>query len=224
MGVLGIIGGAGDTDIGYGRYEVKRVFQFKVEFEATSGTVLSSVLTEAAKKSLTIAAQIVNKPKVTFNELVIKHGNESWKLAGRTNWSSDSAIQVDFDDVIPKKASGTGDSDPLLSASAILYDWQNIVQDITTGDGNVSEQYKGNMIVTQYNPAGEVVEKLLYYGVWPSDVTSVAWDYSQDDATNKVTAMFSVDKVFRLSTAAGTEENTPPATSQAGGIANDQGS
>lgn len=161
------------------------------------------------KDSLTLAAKKVNRPKSEATPVELFHGNERFFLAGRTKWQTD--VQIEFDDVVPTKTGSdesgivTGDNNPsLVSASAVLYDWNNLMQDVRTGSSNLSGQYKGNIIVTQYLPDGRLLERWLYAGAWPKSVDQAGWDMSTDTDYNKVTASFQIDKFFRIKTDAST--------------------
>jgi|CXWL01.1.fsa_nt_gi hypothetical protein len=209
MGVLGVIGDASADNSGFGRYEVKRLWQWRVEFyPAFDGSDLSSLLTENVQKSLTTAAKNVSHPKVTFSEVMLKHANEQWKIAGKTNWASED-LTIIFDDVIPNAGSDTGDAEPLYSAAAILHEWQNTIQSIITGNSGLSKHYKANVVVTQFNPEGTPVERWIYHGAWPKDTGGEAWDYENEDGGQKITVAFSYDKCFRAASADG--NIVPPA-------------
>jgi hypothetical protein len=206
MGILGVVGTANDTGIGYGRYETKRLWQFKVEFApmVSTGALGTLLATNGIKQSLTWSAKSVKRPVVKFSEIELKHGNETWKIAGKTNWASE-AVEIVFDDVIPKPLSGGGDTDPLYSASSMMYDWQAIIQNPMTGNSALSSAYKANIIVTQYNPASAAVERYLYHGAWPSDVNyGEGWEYDKEDAGNAVTTTFTFDKFYKILTTGGT--------------------
>lgn len=206
MGVLGIVGGNNPT--GYGRYEPKRQWQWVLDVSAmVGGSKLYELLSKAGvKDSLTISVISIPRPSVSFNEISINHGNEQWKLAGKTSWAS-SNIDVVFHDVIPATQSGAGDSDPLYSVSAIMYEWLNIIQDVVTGNGSLSADYKANLIVTQFNPAGEAIERFLYHGAFPLSLSGDGWQYEGEGIVTR-TVSFAFDKYFRLSIKDST--TTPP--------------
>lgn len=202
MGVLGIVGDASADNDGFGRYETKRLWQYRVEFfPAFEGSALASLLTPTVQRSLTVAARTVSRPTVTFNEMVINHGNEQWKLSGKTNWASENT-EIVFDDVIPQKASGAGDEDAQFSVSAIIYDWQNLQQNIITGAAGLSKDYKANIVVTQFAPDETEIERFVYHGAWPNNRSGDAHDYTSEDG-NTLTISFTVDKIFRVEAAPG---------------------
>lgn len=202
MGVLGIIGTAATDNAsgGYGRFEVKRPWNFRITFEATGN--LAAVLTQEAKNSLALAVRSVTKPQIVSQVVEIKTGNEMYNLAGKTKWASDT-VEVVFNDVIAPVSVGvtntTGDSSAgLLSAASVMYAWQNKVQSIYTGSGALSVDYKANMYVAQLDPAGNPIETYIYYGGWPSDVRyGENWDFTQESEGSVVTATFKFDKIFR---------------------------
>lgn len=205
MGVLGIVGST-TNETGYGRYETKRLWQFKTEYEPSwTGTAIESLLSTDVKNSLTIATRTIAKPTVTMSVVEIKHANEAYKIAGKTPWAPDTIESV-YDEVIPKGA--TGDTPPLYSASSIFYSWLNLIQNVTNGTGSLSRDYKANIIVIQYDPAAREVERWLYHGCWPSEVRfGDNWDYTQDSEGFQTTVTWKVDKVFRVTPESGT---TPP--------------
>lgn len=164
------------------------------------------MLTENVRRSLASTVKTFARPNIDITAVEIKHGNESWKTVGRTSWSTDS-IEGVWRDAIPQAEGGSGDSEPLYSASAIFYEWQNLCQNIATGAQGLARDYKANIVVTQYNPAGEEVEKYLYHGAWPKTINGSGWDMEGENG-NEVSVSFSVDKIYRIAVGAG--NNTPP--------------
>lgn len=203
MGVLGIVGTAATDNAsgGYGRFEVKRPWNFKITFEA-AGTLASSVLTDAAKNSLALSVRSVTKPQIVSQIVEIKTGNEMYNLAGKTKWASDT-VEIVFNDIISPIALGgtatTGDNQAgVVSAASVMYAWQNKVQSIYTGSGSLSVDYKANLYVAQLDPAGNPIETYIYYGGWPNDVRyGENWDFTQESEGAIVTATFKFDKIFR---------------------------
>ena len=209
MGVLGIVNTDSDgNDTGFGRFETKRLWQYKVDIAASySGTTLETLLATAGiKGSLSIAAKTVGRPTVTFNEIEVNHGNESWKLAGKTSWASE-AIEMVFNDIIPASNVSAGETDPQYSVASIFYEWLNLIQSNLTGAAGLSKDYKADIIVTQFNPAGLAVERLLYHGAWPNSVSGDPWDYTAEEGST-ITSSMTFDKYYRLETS-GTGTNPP---------------
>lgn len=218
MGVLGIVAAAasGNASGGYGRFEVKRPWNFKVSFQA-AGTLATDVLTDIAKNSLAVAVKSVGKPTITSQIIEIKNGNEMYNLAGKTKWTADT-IEVVFNDIISPVAVGvtdtTGDNQAsIVSAASVMYKWQNKVTNIYTGDGGLSVNYKANMYVTQLDPAGNAIETYIYFGGFPSEVRyGENLDFTQETEGGVITVTFKFDKIFRAGFGTSNETADPGLT------------
>ena len=205
MGILGVFGNARD-DLGFGRYEPKRKNHFVVDFQAIrSGSHLDTLLsTDGVQATLRSNIQSITRPNITFSAIEIEHGNEKWKVSGKSDWSHE--VTAEFHDVIPASLQdGAGDVDPTFSVSAIMYDWQNLMQDVTTGAAGLSVNYKANIIVSTLSPTGDVIEKFVYHGVFPTGADRGGHSYTENDALT-VSVPFSVDKIYRV----GLTDTTPP--------------
>lgn len=218
MGILGIIPPANSADnlgSGYGRFEVKRPWNFKVEFQSTNGADVPW-LTGNAGKSLSAAVKTVTKPQIVSQVVEIKSGNEMYNLAGKTKWASDTTEVVFYDIISPviygtDNATTGDDQAGIVSAASVLYTWQNAVQNVYTGDGGLSVNYKCNMFVKQFDPAGKQVEMYVYMGGWPSDVRyGETLDYTQESEASIVTATFKFDKIFRAGFSSTTRDDSVP--------------
>ena len=170
-----------------------------------SGSFLDQLLAkEGVRPSLRSSIQSIARPQHTFGIIELEHGNEKWKIASKSDWANDS-ISSTFHDVIPAaQHDGAGDVDPQVSTSGILYDWQNLQQDITTGAGGLSVNYKSNIVLSQLAPDGTVVERWLYHGAWPTDVERGENNYTASTDSLTLTVTWAVDKIYRIDLAATT--------------------
>jgi hypothetical protein len=202
MGVFGIVGNAADGNLaGYGRYEPKRKDLFTVEFSAiVSGSPIDTLL-KTTGASLTHAVQSVSQLTNAITPISLKHGNEIWNVAGKSR-NGQETIDVTFHDILPKVPTGDTlmDAYPQYSASAIMYDWQNIIQNIHTADAGLAGDYKANMFLKNYAPNGTIVEQYMVHGIFPSNLAGQDFNYESDGEAQIFSATFSVDKVFRIAT------------------------
>lgn len=208
MGILGIVGNAGIDNGGFGRYEPKRLWAWRIEFYPMVGdSVLASILTEDVKKSLSTAVRTVSKFAPEVADIELNHGNESWFVPGKVKWNG--TIDIEFDNVIPQELGGKGgDKDIAYSASSIFWSWLNLIQNSSTAEGLVSSaDVKANIVLIQYHPSGNSeVERWLFYGAYPKpNFGTSTLDYASTDGET-ISVTFNFDKFLRI--ALGT--NTPP--------------
>jgi hypothetical protein len=198
MGIFGIVGNASDGNLaGYGRYEPKRQNLFTVEFSAlVSGSPLDTLL-NAAGASLTHTVQTVGAIGNEITPITLKHGNDTWQIAGRSRSGQDT-IELSFHDIIPSFQGDSMDAYPQYSASAIFYDWQNIIQNVHTADGGLAGDYKGNIFVKQYGPNQQIIEQWMIHGVFPTGIAGTENTYESEDGVKTIAATFSLDKIYRL--------------------------
>ncbi len=208
MGILGIVGTSAEDNLGFGRYEPKRTFHFTAQFAPVAdGFLKTNVISgpdDTKAKTLTTTIKSIARPEATFNVITLEHGNEKWKVAGRSNWVQDT-VEAVFYDNIPTADKGSLDADPTFSPSAIFYDWQRAIQENTTGQGSTAVEYKANIIVVTYAPDETEIERWVYHGAWPNSVTRGNHDYGSEEALT-VTVQFTVDKIYRVDTG----QTTPP--------------
>jgi hypothetical protein len=156
----------------------------------------------------------ITRPKFSQTPIELQHGNETWKIAGKTDWSTD--VTTTFHDVLPAALleGGAGDVDPAFSVS-IMYDWKNIIQNITTGAGGLSSNYKCIVRVDTLAPDATLVERFIYYGMFPTEDDRGGHKYEGNEALT-VSVTWSVDKMYRVGltdTTAPAEDTTVPSFS-----------
>lgn len=216
MGLFGVVPPANDGSLmgGFGRFEPKRTYNFNVQFlaGATAGADAGIVSllgdgTTAAAKGLAYSVYKVARPNITFQNIDIQHGNEKFKIAGRSDWANDNFTTEHYD-LIPNSVTDAAGNDPVdnnsgtgvLSAGSVLYNWQNLMQNILTGDASFAKNYKGRMLLTLFTPDGsKTVEKWLYEGIWPQAVQESEMDYTATDGAATITCTWYVDKIFKIS-------------------------
>ena len=221
MGVLGIVGSASNGNTpggeGFGRYEVKRSWQWNVDFQPmVSGSKISTLLTKEVRDALSIAARTITRPGVQFGKIEIPHANEKFFLIGKADWGADTPIEISFNDIIPNSAAAyadagvtTGDTTALNSAYQILHDWAAIQQSPWTGAGTLAADYKTNIILNIFDPAGTVIERWVYHGAMLESFSSDGLDRSSDTPLT-ATATFQFDKAYKVQVTA----TTPPSTQE----------
>ena len=107
----------------------------------------------------------LNRPQVTFNNIVLDHINVKRKIKGKANWDS---ISCDlYDPVTP-------------SGAQAVMEWIRLSHESVTGRDGYSDFYKKNIHIRSLGPVGDVVEEWILKGAYCASANFGPMDWSSD--------------------------------------------
>ena len=107
----------------------------------------------------------LNRPQVTFNNIVLDHINVKRKIKGKANWDS---ISCDlYDPVTP-------------SGAQAVMEWSRLSHEYVTGRDGYSDFYKKNIHIRTLGPVGDVVEEWILKGAYCASANFGPMDWSSD--------------------------------------------
>ena len=107
----------------------------------------------------------LNRPQVTFNNIVLDHINVKRKIKGKANWDS---ISCDlYDPVTP-------------SGAQAVMEWIRLSHESVTGRDGYSDFYKKNIHIRTLGPVGDVVEEWILKGAYCASANFGPMDWSSD--------------------------------------------
>ena len=107
----------------------------------------------------------INRPSITFNNIVLDHINVKRKIKGKANWDS---ISCDlYDPVTP-------------SGAQAVMEWIRLSHESVTGRDGYSDFYKKNIHIRTLGPVGDVVEEWILKGAYCASANFGPMDWSSD--------------------------------------------
>ena len=108
----------------------------------------------------------LNRPQITFNNIVLDHINVKRKIKGKANWDS---ITCDlYDPVTP-------------SGAQAVMEWIRLSHESVTGRDGYSDFYKKDVNFQVLGPVGDIVEEWSLKGTWIQDATFGDMDFASSD-------------------------------------------
>ena len=157
-------------------FEVQRSNHFEVVLNLS--TILESQ-GDTVAEHIRLSVKSVTAPKVTSEQITLKHGNDTVKVAAAPSYE-DLTIQV-------HDTLGLDQIDAIQSWYNKVFDWNTKLM------GMVSD-YKTSGILYMYSPDGSVKRQWVLEGVWPRSYGS-GTDFSYESAeAQSVTLDLSVDR------------------------------
>jgi len=166
-------------------YEPMRKNKYAVKFQNfVSGTGIGAF--ESLKKldDLTVACHRATMPEMTVEATSLERLNDRSYLPTKAEFNS---VEVDFYEYIKDINAFTKNN-----AGDILWEWQKLIYDPTTGVMRPKRQISANVLVMQFDGIGNIIRTWNLYGAWP---TAVTFDELEDDTADiqSVKATFRYD-------------------------------
>ena len=111
----------------------------------------------------------INRPNVTFNNVVLDHINVKRKIKGKANWEPISCEL--YDPVTP-------------SGAQAVMEWIRLSHESVTGRDGYSDFYKKDIHVRTLGPVGDVVEEWILKGAYCQSANFGDMDWSTDTPAN----------------------------------------
>lgn len=105
--------------------------------------------------ALTFTVQDCTLPELSTPPVSLPYGNSVSKVPGQAEWGSGSFTFIDA---------------IMADVEVALYEWQSEVYDPATGKMGWVDQYKRDVIVTQFGPDGTAERPWRFEGCWPSSI------------------------------------------------------
>lgn len=177
MADIGIYGDAGHF-ASREDFEVQRTNHFEVvlDLPSTMGTDK-----DAISEHIRLSTKEVTAPKVTAQQLTLKHGNDTVKVAAAPEFDD---LSITVYDTIGRDQVNT------------LQSWFDKVFDHKTRLMGLVSQYKAHGTLYMYSPDCKIIRKWDLQGVWPKSY-GMASSFSFDSAeAQTITLELSVDRYY----------------------------
>ena len=111
----------------------------------------------------------IQRPNITFGEVVLDHINVKRKLKGKANWEN---ITMDlYDPVTP-------------SGAQAVMEWVRLSHESVTGRDGYSDFYKKDIRIQTLGPVGDIVEEWILKGAFVESANFGEMDWSSDAPAN----------------------------------------
>ena len=111
----------------------------------------------------------IQRPNITFGEVVLDHINVKRKIKGKANWEN---ITCDlYDPVTP-------------SGAQAVMEWVRLSHESVTGRDGYSDFYKKDIRFNALGPVGDVVEEWICKGAYCKSANFGEFDWSSDQPAN----------------------------------------
>ena len=107
----------------------------------------------------------LNRPQITFNNIVLDHINVKRKIKGKANW--DPITCELYDPVTP-------------SGAQSVMEWVRLSHESVTGRDGYSDFYKKNIHIRTLGPVGDVVEEWILKGAYCQNANFGPMDWTSD--------------------------------------------
>ena len=111
----------------------------------------------------------IQRPNITFGEVVLDHINTKRKIKGKANWEN---ITCDlYDPVTP-------------SGAQAVMEWVRLGHESVTGRDGYSDFYKKDIRINTLGPVGDVVEEWILKGAYCQNTNFGDMDWTSDTPAN----------------------------------------
>ena len=107
----------------------------------------------------------INRPNVTFNNVVLDHINVKRKIKGKANWEPITCEL--YDPVTP-------------SGAQAVMEWVRLSHESVTGRDGYSDFYKKDVHIRTLGPVGDVVEEWILKGAYVNNANFGPMDWTSD--------------------------------------------
>ena len=111
----------------------------------------------------------IDRPSITFGEVVLDHINVKRKIKGKANW--DNVTAELYDPVTP-------------SGAQAVMEWVRLSHESVTGRDGYSDFYKKDLHIHTLGPVGDVVEEWILKGAFVSAASFGDMDWGTAEAMN----------------------------------------
>ncbi len=111
----------------------------------------------------------IDRPSVSFNEVVLDHINVKRKLKGKADWQDITADL--YDPVTP-------------SGAQAVMEWVRLSHESVTGRDGYSDFYKKDIRFNALGPVGDVVEEWICKGAYVQAANFGDFDWTSDTPAN----------------------------------------
>ena len=107
----------------------------------------------------------LNRPQISFNNIVLDHINVKRKIKGKANWDPISCEL--YDPVTP-------------SGAQAVMEWVRLSHESVTGRDGYSDFYKKNVYIRTLGPVGDIVEEWILKGAYCQNANFGPMDWTSD--------------------------------------------
>ena len=111
----------------------------------------------------------IDRPSITFGEVVLDHINVKRKIKGKANW--DNVTAELYDPVTP-------------SGAQAVMEWVRLGHESVTGRDGYSDFYKKEIRIQTLGPVGDIVEEWILKGAYCTVANFGSMDWSSDAPAN----------------------------------------
>ena len=111
----------------------------------------------------------IDRPSITFGEVVLDHINVKRKIKGKANW--DNVTAELYDPVTP-------------SGAQAVMEWVRLSHESVTGRDGYSDFYKKDVRFNALGPVGDVVEEWILKGAYCTQANFGDADWTSDTPMN----------------------------------------
>ena len=111
----------------------------------------------------------IDRPQISFQEIVLDHINTKRKIKGKANWENISCEL--YDPVTP-------------SGAQAVMEWVRLSHESVTGRDGYSDFYKKNIQIQTLGPVGDIVEEWILKGAYCQQATFGDMDWTADAPVN----------------------------------------
>ena len=111
----------------------------------------------------------IQRPNITFGEVVLDHINVKRKIKGKANWEN---ITCDlYDPITP-------------SGAQAVMEWVRLSHESVTGRDGYSDFYKKDIRINTLGPVGDIVEEWILKGAYCQNSNFGDMDWTSDTPAN----------------------------------------
>ena len=108
----------------------------------------------------------MQRPQITFDEVVLEHMNVTKYVKGKGRWQT---LQITlYDPIVP-------------SASSAVIEWIRLHHESATGRDGYQDFYKKNVTFNLFVPVGDIIEKWTLYGTYIQDAAFGDLDFADSN-------------------------------------------
>ena len=120
----------------------------------------------------------VNKPNITFSDVILDHINVKRKIKGKANWEDVQCTL--YDPVTP-------------SGAQAVMEWIRLSHESVTGRDGYSDFYKKDLNIQALGPVGDVVEEWKLKGAYIQAANFGDADWAQDGTPMNINLIVEMD-------------------------------